>query len=206
LIFVLLAITTCQSVYAGYTVFVRDQVTPQYHIVYDERGPVSAINPGPVPKYPATVLRKICPAKDLYSADPIDRSEVWEDLLPTASNADLFAACPQIRTEKEREIRSGGSQRLLALAGPYTAEERETWATQHDQAEAWMLDPECDCAMIRQMAAARGITIDSMVAKIMENVVLFEMASGQILGIQQRLLDQIEVEQDFGTLVNLEWP
>ena len=76
------------------------------------------------------------------------------------------------------------------MATPYTAAERETWATQQREARAWLADNSAAVPMITAMAAVRGLTLAEMTGEIMENVALFEAASGYILGKQQQLLDR----------------
>lgn len=78
---VLLALASCQPCHAGYTVVVRDQVSPKYITVMRPDGLKTVDNPGPVPSYPPTVQRLIYRPSDfdLYSADPVKRSELWED-------------------------------------------------------------------------------------------------------------------------------
>lgn len=191
--------------FAGYTITAWQQPDPLYIPAYRDNGQQLILNRGVAPERLQTYIRQICEPRDIYSPDPLLRSEVWEDSAGTAINADLFNACPQIRAEKEREIRSGGSQRLAALANPYTPEERETWSTQQREARAWLLNNNADVPMIFAMATVRGITIEQMVGLIMENVGLFEFASGYILGQQQRLLDRIAAETDFATLLSIGW-
>lgn len=201
----LLLLLTCSPCYAGYTVIIREQISPKTILVHGVGKMESALNPGPVPTYPATVTKMLCAAKDIYSPTAADRFEVWEDSAGTAASPALFAACPQIREAKKKEIRSGGSARLLALATPYSAEERESWPQQKEEALEFQRDQLCTCAMIRNMANTRGIAVNLMVDKILENADLFKAFAGQILGKQQRLIDQIEVETDFATLLGIGW-
>jgi hypothetical protein len=196
------------SVQAGYTIFTRDQITPASITVYGVDGPETRNNPGTPPVYPGTFQRRICAARDLYSPLAADRAEVWVDSagnIPT-DDAALFAACPQIRDTKRAEIRAEGDRRLGALATPYMLHERETWATQKEEATAWTANNAAPIPMVSNMAAARGITVAELMAKIMENVNLFTTSSGAILGEQQFLLDWIDREQSFDTLLTIGWP
>jgi hypothetical protein len=92
---------------------------------------------------------------------------------------------------KEHTLRAEGSLRLSALAAPYLPAERETWATQQSEARAWSLDPAASTPMLSAMALARGISLSDLAGKVLENVALFEAASGAILGQQQALLDTL---------------
>lgn len=201
-----LIIALCTPVHAGYSIFVAPQI-PEFVTVNGPYGPETIKN-SEQPVIPAGYGKEICRPDNynLGSTDPQRRSRVFEDANGTAVSADLFAVCPQIKAVKEKEIRSGGGKRLQSLASPYGPEERESWATQQREARSWLADHASPIPMISAMATVRGITIDQMVSKIMENVALFEAASGQILGLQQRLLDQITAEQDFGSLLAITWP
>lgn len=89
----------------------------------------------------------------------------------------------------EAAIRSKYSNMLKDIAGPYSAEERETWKTQEQEAIAYKAWSGADCPMITAMAATRNIPLDLLADKILANSVLFRNASGQILGAQQAELD-----------------
>lgn len=202
---ILLCLAACSECYAGYTVAVWQQPTPQHIPVYRVGEQQLVLNPGTPPERQATFSKRICDARDIHSSDPLLRSEVWEDSAGTAVSPDLFAACPQIRTIKEAEIRAEGVSQLSAMAKPYSAAERETWATQQREARAWLANHNADVPMIFAMATVRGLTIEQMVGLIMENVELFEFASGYILGKQQKLLDRIAGETDFSNLLGIAW-
>lgn len=210
----LILLTTCSECYAGYTIIIREQVTPKTIMVQGVGKLEAALNPGPVPVYPATAKRLVYrPADfDIYNPDTAKRAELWEDDNGTATSSQIFATFPQIRQKKEAEIRAEGSRRLLALAQPYSAEERESWPQQKEEAVEFhdTYQPEtqsspCPCEMIRNMATARGIPVSVMADKILENAALFKAAAGQILGIQQGLIDSIATITDFETLENLTW-
>lgn len=202
----LIACLTCLNAHAGYSIIVVPQ-QPEFITVNGPYGPETWDAPLVEPLLPPTVGRLVC-QPDNYNqaaAEPARRTRVYDDSAGTATSQELFAACPQIRASKEREIRAEGAKRLSAMAAPYTAAERETWATQQREARAWLLDPAAPVPMISAMAAVRGLTLAVMVEKIMENVALFEAASGYILGLQQRLLDRIEAETDFAALLAIRW-
>jgi hypothetical protein len=197
--------STCLS--SGYTILTWEQPTTPYVSVLRPGGVQQWVpNRGTAPERPPTALRQVCEPRNTDSPDPLLRSEVWEDSAGSATSAELFAACPQIREAAAKRIRAEGARRLTVLAGAYTAAERETWHVQQAEAQAYQADPGCLCPMVRTMAAARGVPVGSLAAAIMENVTLLRIASGQILGEQQRLLDLIETETDFAALLAITWP
>lgn len=94
----------------------------------------------------------------------------------------------------ENQIRLKGEQKLLAIQHPYSDSEAKTWDTQLTEAEAFTANPLADTPLINNLAVGRGITKADLVGKIMENANLFRMASGAILGQQQKLLDRLSTE------------
>lgn len=104
---------------------------------------------------------------------------------------DIVKDINQVLADREQEIRSKYSSMLLALAAPYSQEERETWKTQEEEALQWINNQESLCPMVRQMATNRGISMELMVSKILNSADKFRKASGQVLGLQQAELDII---------------
>ena len=197
----LLALASCQECYAGYTI-VTDEYQPAYRTVNGPYGPELY----PTSNTPETIDELCRPANySNSSSDPARRRRVIKDPVGTASSADLFTVCPEIRTKVSKKIRKEGEIRLTNLASPYSSAERESWAQQADEAVAFQADSNCSCDLIRTMATTRGIPLPLMAQKILENAALFKIASGQILGKQQRLLDMIEAETDFERLLAIGW-
>lgn len=97
-----------------------------------------------------------------------------------------------LKTTQEERIRIEGSKRLSDIASPYLPEERDTWPTQLAEATAWLANNTAPTPMVDALAAARGIPKADLITKIMGNADLFRTASGNILGQQQALLDQID--------------
>jgi hypothetical protein len=93
------------------------------------------------------------------------------------------------KIKAELDIRSEASRQLLSLGAPYSPEERETWMIQESEARAYLANNTASCPMVTAMATARGITVELMVQKIIENSDAFKLAAGQILGLQQKNID-----------------
>lgn len=202
-----ISISICSPAYAGYTIHV-EQMQPELTLCTGPYGPELCLNTEEKPTAkPATYGAEVCRPENysVFSADPARRTKVFRDSAGQATSAEIFAACPQIRKQKEKQIRAEGSRRLLALAQPYSSEERESWPQQKEEALEFQLNQLCDCEMIRNMATARGISVDVMAEKILENATLFKAAAGQILGIQQRLLDLIYAADDYDSMQEVQW-
>lgn len=110
------------------------------------------------------------------------------DFQPTPEQQDA-----QAKADSVQEARSDGTKILLELVAPYSEEEWGTWFTQESEAREWLVDNESPCIMIRRIAYHREITVAVMVEKIMDNVELFKYVAGDILGVQQKTIDDIEL-------------
>lgn len=189
----------------GYLIFSFDPITPRQVERPGVLGPEIIDNPAQVVIPSGASLIYMPETYDRFSSDPEQRKMLLSFPGGTASYADILAAFPDIRAGKEQAIRLEGGQRLKALATPYGPEEREGWESQKQQARTWLADPTTPTPTITAMATARGITIEAMVTKIMENVVLYETAYGQIVGEQQRLLDLVYAATDYDAMMAISW-
>jgi hypothetical protein len=189
-----------------YTIFTTVQIVPETVIRPRLEGGHSMFeNPEQPPLPDGTSIRYQPPGYSRFAPDPVNRTLLLNDPNGRATDADIMAAFPLIREPHKSSIRDEGAKRLVALATPYTAAERETWATQQREARTWLADNAASVPMISAMATQRGITVAGLVGKIMENVALFEYASGAILGQQQRLLDLIDAAPDLDAACAIEW-
>jgi hypothetical protein len=97
----------------------------------------------------------------------------------------------QVQAIKSAEIRNEGALRLEWIASPYQAQERDTWASQLSEAEAFLIDNTASTPILSAIAEGREITKSELVILVIDNANLFRMASGAVLGEQQRLLAQV---------------
>lgn len=111
----------------------------------------------------------------------------------------------EARAAKEQAIRTEGNRRLNTLARPYQPAERETWATQLAEAEAWTADNAAPTPMVDQIAAARGVGKATLVGLILGNANLFRAESGRILGQQQAILDRLWASQTVEEITTIAW-
>lgn len=94
----------------------------------------------------------------------------------------------QQKADKAAIARREGSRRLQAITAAYTPEERDTWAQQAHEADAWSASADADDApMLAAMATARSITLSVMVGKVNTARAAFTLAAGAVLGAQQAL-------------------
>lgn len=208
LIAIFLVCQSCTPVYAGYTVFPRPQIAPQYVTVHTLTGTETYPNPGAEVIRPATFGKMLCTSAPFspYSSAINRRQEVWTDSAGTATSLQVFTACPQLRDDLEANIRRGAAARLEKLTAPYSVQERETWPYQRAEALAWQADRKAATPFCDAIALSRNIPRTVFLAKVLENDALFTQAATQILGLQQQLIDRIWAETDIDRLLTIKWP
>lgn len=119
-------------------------------------------------------------------------------------DASVEAAAPWLRNNKASQIRGQGAYRLTNLT-PYLMEERDTWFVQKSEALALQADPLAVTPLLTAIANARGVDLVTLAALVLENVTLFERASGTVLGTQQRLLGEVYTKP-LAEMIVVEWP
>jgi hypothetical protein len=192
---------------AGYTIVPLPKVTPQYIVVQGPHGPETVLNPGPARIKPTGGVQILfADYSGIYGDDTTKRVELWEATNGTATDGEIFAACPGLRDDRAVRIRAEGNARLLAIANPYQPSERETWPVQISEAEAWLKDTNAATPMIDAIVSGRGIDKSLLITYIMDNTNLFRQASGIILGQQQALLVQIYTAATVEALLAVVWP
>lgn len=190
---------------AGYTIVRIPKVEPQYVVVSGPKGLVTRLNPGqwPKPRGNGPIYQDV---SGLYGDDQAKRVQLWDDPSGTATDAEIFAACEGLRDWKAAQIRAEGNARLLKIAQPYQAAERETWAVQLGEAEKWLADQTAPTPMVDAIAAGRGIDKQLLISYIIANTNLFRAVSGAILGQQQALLTQVYEAPTVAALLAVAWP
>jgi len=105
-IFVLFVLSVGNAV-AGYSIHVAPQI-PEFVTVNGPYGPETWPNTERPPVYPATYGNLVCRPEPYssFSADPAQRTRVFSDTAGTATDADVFAACPQLKNRISDEIKA----------------------------------------------------------------------------------------------------
>lgn len=105
----------------------------------------------------------------------------WSDVEPVLPLARVISA-------KQAEIRDGSDAALAALAVEYGAMERQTWDQQYAEAEEMRTTPDALAPLVRAIAAARGMDVVVLAARIRANRDAWVAISGHVVG--QRLAYQ----------------
>ncbi len=108
-------------------------------------------------------------------------------LVVVASTSEAVPIAEQ-QLAKAAAIRAEGARRLNEITAAYTPEERDTWAQQAREADAYGVSADAaDAPMLAAMATARGITLAAMVGRVDAARTAFTAAAGAVLGAQQKL-------------------
>lgn len=85
---------------------------------------------------------------------------------------------------------------LAALRQHYSEAEQATWATQLAEAQRWQQDPRSPVPMLTRLAAARGVALAELAARICSRADQLAEDSGEILGQAQAALRQLAQWRD----------
>lgn len=136
------------------------------------------------------------------------RAELAGDLLVIGSDpdADVLAVYPELLEHKRSRIRAEGGIRLTDVAGGYSAEERETWPQQVEEARRYQSTSDAgQCPMLSAFASGRGIDVALLAQGILDNEASFKAAAGVIMGEMYALLDSIAVAPDLAAALDVDW-
>ena len=122
----------------------------------------------------------------------------------------LISDFEKARTAQHTLITNTFKSLVRALTKDYPSEERESWPRQDLEAKAMEADVNAATPHIDAIAAARGISRTILKDKIIENVAQFESASGTLIGIRQKLRDDLDaLDENTNSIADIEaivWP
>lgn len=95
------------------------------------------------------------------------------------------------------DVTAERDRRIKALAAGYTPTERETWSTQVSEARAVLADPAAATPMLSPMAAARGVTVAQLAARVVGLSDGFAAGTGAIMAAGAVLAAQDPIPADF---------
>lgn len=105
------------------------------------------------------------------------------------------------RTKLIQDIQTKFENDILAYVKNYTPTERESWERQLNESKSWLLDnTQSDTPLLDGLSSNRGIDKTILANKIIEKGTIFSMVSGQLLGIQQKYIDIINIVDTIGEL------
>lgn len=120
--------------------------------------------------------------------DPPTQEEL-NGIYLTFSKQEFYSALAQ----KRAEILNGSDTILTILTEGYSENEKLSWPKQEAEAIAYSNDNTTPTPLLTAIAARRGITLDDLVSRVLENVRLSTIITGDILGQQQKFEDMLRV-------------
>jgi hypothetical protein len=109
------------------------------------------------------------------------------------------------RAAKRRRIDAAYAESMSSILDAYPEAERLTWDKQEDEARAWIADDTTATPYLDGLAAARGIALAEVAARVIEKSDAFMAASSAATGKRQRLIEAIEAAPDAATLEEIRW-
>ena len=133
--------------------------------------------------------------------------EAWQaEKKRLEAEANMPLSLEEAKAAKQAELSAAYEYFLAALQPEYTTYERDTWATQVEEAKALLADPQAEAAFIRSACTARGdVTPVEFAGRVMENRTAWVVLSGFVTGprhnFQKKLDEALSVEEVQGVEV-----
>jgi hypothetical protein len=125
----------------------------------------------------------------MLSAAPTPTSELRWD-----GNAPMWVetgSLDDVKAHKLAELAGVFSAQMAAVKAGYPDEEVLSWAEQKAEALAYTADPTATVPLLTSMAAARGITVDDLAARVLAKAHGWAVMSGALIGKRQAYEDAV---------------
>ena len=189
----------------NYKLWIQPEIIPHTVLRDLGQGMVAVPNPeGHLPIPPRVMYKPV--NWNPYTPDVTLRTLIYETTEAGDLDADMFAACPEIRSYRERVLRYDAQFAIAKLDGVYQSGEKSTWPQQREEASRYGSDgfqgtPYCD-----MIAAAAGITRDEYLLSVKARIAPYDSSITTILGTQVALVRDIYAAQTIGELLAIKWP
>lgn len=123
---------------------------------------------------------KICPSPGIYIFN--EETQDWELPLDVA------------KEQKKLELRKDADNEAAVYKVDYSLAEQDTWGRQEAGVHDLLTDPNSktpNAEWVRMLAQTRGISLDQMIEKITNAVLLANQAAYKVVGKQQKLEDMV---------------
>lgn len=97
----------------------------------------------------------------------------------------------EVKAAKLGSLADQFSQYMAAIKAGYPDEEVLSWAEQKAEALAYTADPTATVPLLTSMAAARGITVDDLAARVLAKAHGWAVMSGALIGKRQAYEDAV---------------
>lgn len=118
-------------------------------------------------------------------------AHVWRDGEWVADAALQRQQLEDLAARQLVTVNAGAALALSLLSAAYPDGEVQSWAQQTREADALVADPRVPAPLLSAIAAARGLVVTDLAARVLAKVQAYAVASGQIIGQRQALEDAI---------------
>lgn len=154
----------------------REYVPGVRHILYDGRSQFAGQDPWPY--------------GDMYIA----RLPVYLARISAPATVDAAVST------KLSALRVACDMELAIIKDSYPESEVSTWDKQEAEARAFVANPDAPTPLLAALAAARGIAVSDLAARVVAKAGAFAAAAGSIIGHRQALEDQVVAIVDNASL------
>lgn len=112
----------------------------------------------------------------------------WYENALLLKNAELIESTYQLKIQA---VHANADAFTTDHLQRYSQVEKETWATQRNEAEAWQQDNNASTPKLNQLATARGIERIAFIQKVIEAINTLEDLSFQVVAAQQAKEDEL---------------
>lgn len=114
-------------------------------------------------------------------------------------------ALTDVKAAKLVELAAACSLRMDAIKAGYPLDEVQSWDKQESEARAYTASNTAATPLLSALAAARGIALADLAARVIAKADQFAAASGAIIGKRQKYEDQVSAAADSATVAAIVW-
>lgn len=123
----------------------------------------------------------------------------------TAITVKRYADIEAARDAKLAEINQAVTDALATLTARYPRIERESWTQQAQEARARAANPRAPSPLLDAIAAARGVSLATLIAAIIARKATYDAAAGAVFGKRQKLKAQIDSAASVREVALITW-
>lgn len=119
----------------------------------------------------------------------------WEIREIVRTEEELAAVVADLKKQKLAEILAKSDAKMGELAPGYSASEKLSWPKQEAEAKELLIDENAPAPLLRGISSQRSMPLDTLRDKVLANVHAYEIASGVVIGMQQKFEDMVRAAQ-----------
>jgi len=150
-----------------------------------------------------------------YHAHPDATPELWsavqsaiaaQRVVFTSWQPPAAPSLDDLKRAKLEEINADAVDAIQAIAAGYPQFEIDTWQDQEAEARAWLADNSAPTPTLAPIAAARGITLADLCARVIAKAEAYRPAVAAVIGRRQALEDAITAATTAAAVQAIAWP